>query len=478
MRTSHDHILVLEVHIETGKLIMNTTSWRKNRYHGEPDFIPLTYSDGIRERRPNRMADNNTFGRVNHEDWRTASRGGGSNDRMVKTECTRTRPNRILLVHGLEILAINCDCVFNLFCLYGNVTTVKVLRDGKVLVEMEDVESAKRCVINLHQLPLDDNHRMKVKYSKHSFIHDQIAFNTLPDGTPAHKIYSASKLNRFTDNGNCYDRRRVAAPSKILHFFNAPTDVCGLTVHKAVLDAIGCVDVINSITILPMKRMAKCSTGLIELKSIALAARTVLMANHMTLKSTKSKFPFLTKLCFSKWSEIQQTPAIDSAATLRFSSAPRMPWMLHKSEHPIPTTEFPISETTVVTGRGSGGRGAGDDSPWTLWAVQSEESAAAPATRTVNTDDASMFTTTSNDHRSDGHAAEQRHQRQQFPDSLMDMLRTRLCQSVVTTVGDGGDAIQIVDDNAPSSSASADGNHAPSSSASADGNHAPSSHVA
>lgn len=36
----------------------------------------------------------------------------------------------------------------------------------------------------------------------------------------------------------------------------------------------------------PKKPKAKCSTGLIELKSMALAARTVLLANHMTIEST------------------------------------------------------------------------------------------------------------------------------------------------------------------------------------------------
>lgn len=40
-------------------------------------------------------------------------------------------------------------------------------------------------------------------------------FNKLLDGTPAQKLYSTSKLNRFTGNEICYDRSRVAAPSKV-----------------------------------------------------------------------------------------------------------------------------------------------------------------------------------------------------------------------------------------------------------------------
>lgn len=74
-----------------------------------------------------------------------------------------------------------------------------------------------------------------------------------------------------------------------------------------------------------------------------------------------SRFPFLTKLCFSKWSEIEQKAG--DLATLRFCSVPRSPWLLHKSEHGVPTTEFPISCTTVVSGCG------GDDCAWTLWVL-------------------------------------------------------------------------------------------------------------
>ncbi|XP_025199878.1 uncharacterized protein LOC112597859 [Melanaphis sacchari] len=285
----------------------------------------------------------------------------GDSDQAPDLRPSLSEPNKVLLVHGLDRVPVNCDRVFNLFCLYGNVTTVKILKDDKVLVELEDVEAARRCVSNLHMLQLDDEVNMKVKYSKHNFIHDQVNFNKLADGTPAQKVYLSSTLNRFAPNVSCPDKRRIAAPSKILHFFNAPTDVCGIAIHKAISDALCRTDAIRSITILPKKPKAKCSTGLIELKSMALAARTVLLSNHMTIESTVSRFPFLTKLCFSKWSEIEQKPG--DPKTLRFCSVPRTPWLLHKSEHGVPTTEFPISCTTMVNGCGGG------DCMWTLWVV-------------------------------------------------------------------------------------------------------------
>ncbi|KAF0765112.1 Uncharacterized protein FWK35_00021822 [Aphis craccivora] len=215
-------------------------------------------------------------------------RVGASGDSYPTSDLrpTQSVPNKVLLVHGLDHELVNCDRVFNLFCLYGNVTTVKILKDDKVLVEMEDVEAARRCVSNLHMLQLDDMVNMKVKYSKHNFIHDQVNYNKLADGTPAQKVYLSSTLNRFVSNVLCLDKRRIAAPSKILHFFNAPTDVCGMAIHRAISDALCRTDAIRSITILPKKPKAKCSTGLIELKSMALAAKTVLLSNHMTIEST------------------------------------------------------------------------------------------------------------------------------------------------------------------------------------------------
>lgn len=86
-----------------------------------------------------------------------------SRHQFERLMCCRPKNNRILIVHGLELVSINCDRVFNLFCLYGNVMTVKILKDFKVLVELEDAEAAKRCVSNLHLLPLDNANRIKVK---------------------------------------------------------------------------------------------------------------------------------------------------------------------------------------------------------------------------------------------------------------------------------------------------------------------------
>jgi len=88
-----------------------------------------------------------------------------------------------------------------------------------------------------------------------------------------------------------------------------------------------------------------------------------------------------------------------------------MPWLLHKSEHSVPMTEFPISRMTVVTD------GGGDSPPWTLWAVKDEteatEAVAVGVTTVIPaTDDLAQTTS---------------RYVEGFDEFLLDVLRNRLC---------------------------------------------------
>ncbi|XP_025407548.1 heterogeneous nuclear ribonucleoprotein L-like [Sipha flava] len=291
----------------------------------------------------------------------------GSGDTTRPLPCPqslwRGEPNRVLIVYGLERMNVNCDKVFNLFCIYGNVTAVKILNGNQVLVELQDVEAAKRCVSKLNLIRLDKTTNLKVKYSKHSYINDHGTSRTLSDGTPAKKIYLKSKFNRFVEKEMKYaDQRRLATPSKILHFYNAPLDICAKKMHKVVTDALGSMDAIRSITILPKKRPdAKCSTGLIEMKSNELAVKTILLLNHMPFESSKSRFPFLTKLSFSKWSDIRQQST--GSSKLLLSIAPCIRRSFHNSEHASPTVELAVARTTQQTTSPGG-------ISWTLWEIR------------------------------------------------------------------------------------------------------------
>jgi hypothetical protein len=70
-----------------------------------------------------------------------------------------------------------------------------------------------------------------------------------------------------------------------------------------------------------------------------------------------SKYPFLMKLCFSKWSEMRQKS--EDSTALVFNATPRnSQWLFHRHEHRESTVEYKVSRVTRVTD---------EDCPWTLW---------------------------------------------------------------------------------------------------------------
>ncbi|XP_023931732.1 heterogeneous nuclear ribonucleoprotein L-like, partial [Lingula anatina] len=58
----------------------------------------------------------------------------------------------VMMVYGLNSEKMNCDRIFNLFCLYGNVVRVKFLKskDGAAMVQMGDASTVSSAIQNLN----------------------------------------------------------------------------------------------------------------------------------------------------------------------------------------------------------------------------------------------------------------------------------------------------------------------------------------
>ncbi|NWH83008.1 HNRPL protein, partial [Piaya cayana] len=58
----------------------------------------------------------------------------------------------VLMVYGLDQAKMNCDRVFNIFCLYGNVEKVKFMKSkpGAAMVEMADGYAVDRAITHLN----------------------------------------------------------------------------------------------------------------------------------------------------------------------------------------------------------------------------------------------------------------------------------------------------------------------------------------
>eukprot|EP00124_Ichthyophonus_hoferi_P003051 Ihof_evm1s241 gene=Ihof_evmTU1s241 len=140
----------------------------------------------------------------------------------------------VLMVYNLDA-KMNCDRLFNLFCMYGNVAKVKFLpeKPGMAMVQMSDGYAADVAMQSLNDAPMFGT-KIELRHSKHPYIAGNQQIKTLPDGTPATVEYGTSKLNRFLRPDN---KNRLYKPSGQLHFFNAPPGSTPESITQICVDA-------------------------------------------------------------------------------------------------------------------------------------------------------------------------------------------------------------------------------------------------
>ena len=126
-----------------------------------------------------------------------AARGGGARD--VGGWGGEPRGGCVLVVHGLPT-EFNCDRLFNLLCLYGNVSKVFFMKTktGAAMVEMGDWEAAERVCSHLKTVELFGARIQMDVSRKHSKITNAPLEFTLADGSSSVKDYFLSnRLNRL-----------------------------------------------------------------------------------------------------------------------------------------------------------------------------------------------------------------------------------------------------------------------------------------
>ncbi|XP_035893696.1 heterogeneous nuclear ribonucleoprotein L isoform X16 [Anopheles stephensi] len=202
----------------------------------------------------------------------------------------------VMMVYGLDNGTANTDKLFNLFCLYGNVVRIKFLKtkEGTAMVQMGDAIAVERCVQHLNNIPIGNDGKIQIAFSKQNFLSEVTNPYTLPDHTPSFKEYTGSKNNRFLSLTQA-SKNRIQPPSKILHFFNTPP---GLT-DEQLIAAFSNNDCHPSqVRMFPLKS-ERSSSGLVEFPSVALAVQAIMKCNHTAIDHKGTKFPFIMKLCFS-----------------------------------------------------------------------------------------------------------------------------------------------------------------------------------
>jgi len=128
----------------------------------------------------------------------------------------------VLLVSNMEETQTDCDHLFTLFGVYGDVQRVKILFNKKdtALVQMAEPQQAMLAMNHLDKIKLWGK-QIRVMPSKHTNV--QLPKEGQPDAGLT-KDYSNSSLHRFKKPGS-KNYSNIYPPSATLHLSNIPSTV-------------------------------------------------------------------------------------------------------------------------------------------------------------------------------------------------------------------------------------------------------------
>nr|XP_005987951.1 PREDICTED: heterogeneous nuclear ribonucleoprotein L-like [Latimeria chalumnae] len=201
----------------------------------------------------------------------------------------------VLMVHGLHPEKMNCDRVFNIFCLYGNVEKVKFMKSkpGACMIEMGDEFAADRAITHLNN-SFFFGHKLIVSVSKQLAIKPTASY-VLEDGSCTYKDFGNSRNNRYTTPEQAA-KNRIQYPSNVLHFFNAPPDAREDSFDQVCED----LGLKKPVTVKMFdSKSERSSSGLMEWETRSDALETLAVLNHYEMENPNGRYPFILKLCFS-----------------------------------------------------------------------------------------------------------------------------------------------------------------------------------
>lgn len=199
------------------------------------------------------------------------------------------------MVSGLHPNKMNCNRLFNLFCLYGNVEKVKFMKSvpGTALVEMADEYAVDRAVTHLNGTKVFGK-KLNVCVSRQQAVIPSQVFE-LADGSSSYQDFSLTRNNRFSSTQS--HRNIIQPPTAVLHFYNAPPtlnqqqllEFC--SEHNA--------PAFTKYKVFDAKPSSKTLSGLLEFDCKAAAVEALIVLNHHQFRIAGSSNPFTIKLCFS-----------------------------------------------------------------------------------------------------------------------------------------------------------------------------------
>eukprot|EP00092_Neocalanus_flemingeri_P010421 GFUD01011232.1.p1 GENE.GFUD01011232.1~~GFUD01011232.1.p1 ORF type:complete len:406 (-),score=119.29 GFUD01011232.1:484-1701(-) len=204
----------------------------------------------------------------------------------------------VLIVYNLDPEKFNCQRLFNLLCLYGNIDRINFMKnkEGCAMVEFEDPEAAEEAAKNLDDTTIFGK-SLTFDESKKAYVEEIRNPYELPDGEKSFENFIGDNNNRFNSPKQAAKNRRNP-PSRTLHFYNVPS-----------MDDDTFMDIFTNLHApFPAgvtwfeSKSAKVFTGLAEFDTREEACEALVMVNNTEIDSGDSdeERPYIMKLAFNK----------------------------------------------------------------------------------------------------------------------------------------------------------------------------------
>lgn len=251
-------------------------------------------SNKNKESIPSLMNNNN-----NNNSQRNSSSSHGNNNHSNNSSDNQL----ILMINNLCTQKFNCDRLFNLLCLYGNVERIKFLitKEGSAMAMMNASDSILNFLQYINNVYIFGR-KIHIHVSNQNELKPAIKPGELHDGTPSYKDYSNCRNNRYSTNETA-SKNKPVAPANVLHWFNAPPGFTEQEVAELFLNAGAKAPTKVKVF---QKKSDKSTTGLAEWNNIADCTEALILTNHTDIDHPSSKYPYTFKLCYSA------TPILDT----------------------------------------------------------------------------------------------------------------------------------------------------------------------
>lgn len=203
----------------------------------------------------------------------------------------------VLSAHNLCPERFNCDKLFNLLSLYGNVDKIKFLlsKEGSAMLQMSNAKPLHDAIVHLNNTFIFER-KIQIHVGKQAVLNPVTKPINLKDETSSYKEYMTCRNNRY-QTVEAAQKNKPLPPSNVLYWYNAPPGVSEENITD-VFESCGATAP-SKVKIFPKKVENKTSTGLVEWNDVSKCVESLVLTNHTEINHPSSKFPYIFKLCFS-----------------------------------------------------------------------------------------------------------------------------------------------------------------------------------